>query len=235
MLNTTKFLKLPRFKISRPKIERISFVASVAFILQCGLSAGPITHIDYQLISLGNLGNNVSQSKMEQMVDDLLRRGANINAAKYGVDFWGVFSLESALHSATSNRNYNLVEVLLSRGANPNNPIETSHHGPLTIAVKHNDYEMAVILLDNGANVDGNYTYSSGRKYTPLHFAVERDYYDLAQLLLEKGANPNQRNPESPLLKGPVAMAKTKKMRDLLISHGGEKTYCQKITSIFFK
>lgn len=58
---------------------------------------------------------------------------------------------------------------------------------PMTLAVRNGDHEVARVLLDLGANVNGE----KGDPWSPLESAVHNNRLDLARLFLERGANVN--------------------------------------------
>ncbi len=66
--------------------------------------------------------------------------------------------------------------------------IDVNRHTPLTIACENNNMELAKILLDAGADVNGRY-----RKDVdiPLHYAVESNKVELVKMLLDRGADVN--------------------------------------------
>ena len=101
------------------------------------------------------------------------------------------------LSEAIWTNDYEMVKQLLLLGANVNLPIcvrppfskqITRGETPLILAAEYGCYDIALLLLDNGAeqtpNDDGN---------TPLHVAAPMN---LVELLVERGGDVNARNTE---------------------------------------
>lgn len=81
-------------------------------------------------------------------------------------------------------------ELLLQAGAAVNGIQSTQTPSPLQFAsMKPSCYDMAKVLVDNGASAAGNPVLASGR--SPLQLAVQDDNIELAQLLLKNGADVN--------------------------------------------
>lgn len=128
----------------------------------------------------------------KDMVKLLLEKGANVNA-KVKDDHFGETSFFAALKSGRVE----VLPLLLEGGANLNarnsfgeTPLYSvmsrrySFSGEATKSPNAKD--MAMILIDNGANVK----VSEGGE-TLLHHAADSGWYDLAELLIEKGVNVN--------------------------------------------
>jgi ankyrin repeat protein len=85
-------------------------------------------------------------------IDLLLDRGADVNATAIGED--------TPLHWAVREKNADLVNKLLAKGANPNAPLadtpnSTGHPDyttPLWYAIGNQDVAMMTLLLDKGAD-----------------------------------------------------------------------------------
>ncbi|KAF2193473.1 ankyrin, partial [Zopfia rhizophila CBS 207.26] len=86
----------------------------------------------------------------------------------------------------------------------------------LHVAASHGNEDMAMLLLDHGANIHAEEDKSG---YTPLDMAVEEDRQRMALLLLQRGADVMDG-------KGlPMFLAKTNGhdgMARLLIKHGAD-------------
>ena len=111
------------------------------------------------------------------MVAMLLDLGADQNGGEYN---W-----RTALHWAAANRNPEVAELLLDRGADvaalSNGVVET----PLMVSVRAGTLETAELLLDRGA--DPNQTAYSGP--TALHYAAGRGRPEMVRLFLDRGAS----------------------------------------------
>jgi ankyrin repeat protein len=114
-------------------------------------------------------------------------------------DFWDM----APLHWAVTCRNTAMVNLLLEKGANPNNKgrFRRKRHMPLAdgprkgtplgLAVSYNYMEIVRILIQYGAGVNET-DYSS---MTPLIWSITKNFPSLTALLLQNGANVNLRNP----------------------------------------
>jgi ankyrin repeat protein len=131
------------------------------------------------------------------VVDLLLQRGANVNAASQAGFTPLVFA---ALKNDAPS-----VKRLLTAGADPNYALPDKTK-VLTVATASLSYAASMALLDGGA--DPNVADSTG--HTPLHLAAQTGALDLAKKLLAKGANPNVRtNPDKDAPYRPAAGEQT--------------------------
>ena len=125
-----------------------------------------------------------------------------------------------SLHEAVKKRDIETVRLLIKTGADLNAWDRTDGWTPLHMAVYHGYTDIAEILVNAGANVDGKDQYNNaplhygallGRKDTvrllidkgadvnikgsdgiiPLHSAISKDHLETAKLLIEKGSNVN--------------------------------------------
>ena len=112
-----------------------------------------------------------------------------------------------------------IVKLLLDKGADPNIPANNSFKvTPLHSAVAISSYEIAELLIKNGANVNAKQM----QDVTPLHSAAHNGQTALAKLLIDHGAGVNAKmeNGQTPLF-----MALEKKFQetaDLIKRHGGQ-------------
>lgn len=95
----------------------------------------------------------------------------------------------TTLANAIINKQRDVVRDYILRGG-PVNEIDEYGFTPLIESAITNDFEMAKILLDGGADVLMPDLVGG----TALHWAVENENMPLARLLLEKGADPNAAN-----------------------------------------
>jgi len=91
----------------------------------------------------------------------------------------------TALYLAVRLKNKDLVKDLLARGADPNQPSDDTLC--LAEAVSRNDIQMATILLDAGADINGSIIH----KDTALMEACETGNLDLVEWVLSRGADVN--------------------------------------------
>jgi len=89
---------------------------------------------------------------------------------------------------AVRTRATNEVVDLLAKGANINCAVLPFFNDtPLWVACRSNDFSMAELLIEHGANVNA----LTGTGDSPLHAAIENGNLALVKLLLSKGANVN--------------------------------------------
>ena len=88
----------------------------------------------------------------------------------------------SLLYTATHNGHWEVVRFLLAQGADPNKPGVTMT--PLKLAATFGRRDIAVLLLDAGADVDPR----DRQGWTPLMSAADRGHVDMIRLLLSRGA-----------------------------------------------
>jgi ankyrin repeat protein len=83
----------------------------------------------------------------------------------------------------------NIVEILLSSGANVND-IDKSGYSPLHLACEKGHVDIALLLLSRGAKVNNKNT----RGWSPLWMACFNGHVHIVELLLTRGANVNDKN-----------------------------------------
>ena len=108
-------------------------------------------------------------------VEDLISRGANVNATnEYMV---------TPIHWASYGGHDSVVDMLLKNGANVN-AINDNMNTPLHYASSFGHDSVIDILLNNGANVNATNEYMK----TPLHIASVRGHDSVIDMLLKNGA-----------------------------------------------
>lgn len=124
-----------------------------------------------------------------ELVKELLESGVPADADAYNFfkgNYVSSSEYDTALAKAVLRRDYEMAELLLRYGANPDR--DTGYKDtPFSVAIDNNDCEMIQLLLLYGA--DANYKVSSGDTYLVL--ACRKGYKSIVELLLENGANPN--------------------------------------------
>lgn len=91
------------------------------------------------------------------------------------------------LHHAAHGNHPKVCEVVFSSGALID-ALDFHGHTPLCHAVEQNSVDCAVLLIQNGANVNQSAGHHGG---TVLHRAIVLRFVDLSLLLLDNGADPN--------------------------------------------
>jgi len=121
-----------------------------------------------------------------ETVDELIKRGANVNLKRY--------SGETPLRFAAMNGHVKIVKALLRAGADPNVKVMSPHAGeitPLTSAINSdsaNRVEIAHILIQAKAQINPTGTFF----VSPLMHAVND--LEMVKLLIDNGAEVNQKN-----------------------------------------
>lgn len=153
------------------------------------------------------------QLSLEKENDDtmayfLIAQGANLNSVDGGSN--------TPISAAMSNHHNNLMLKLLELGVDLNIKTKTS---PLGIATIRKDIKTIEMLLENGADVDGEDL--SGT--TALIFAVIINNKDVVELLLRKGAQINKRSGKLKRTPLEQAIAQSRVyMVKLLLQHGAD-------------
>ena len=107
----------------------------------------------------------------------LLAKGANIQKGASWKDN------EQPLHVAATHGYFELVDLLLKNGADPN--AETwSHQTPLQMAAMNGKKDVVNLLLKNKANVNAKDKFND----TALSLAQERNQNEIVQILKDHGA-----------------------------------------------
>jgi ankyrin repeat protein len=94
----------------------------------------------------------------------------------------------TALHWAVRRWYFDLTQLILQKGANPNIKDTDGNSALHLTAIAGGSYDhLPELLLDYGAEVDSR----NVGNYTPLHLAAESGYIEGAILLVKKGADVN--------------------------------------------
>ncbi len=114
--------------------------------------------------------------------------------------------------------------------------VNTTSSNPLRTAIQYGFIDMAITLLDRGANPNIRFVNSS----SALLLALENDYYDLSTKMVECGAEVNIRNPKglTPLIW--ASLSGYKRTVEFLIENGADINVTTNdgwnaITGAFFK
>lgn len=116
-----------------------------------------------------------------EIIEFLLGHSGDINQ---------LYSGETLLHTATKNNYIAVVELLVTRGADPTTRNALGEN-VAQLAVRY-DYVVVMKLLIEKGGVD--VSVSTDRGTTFLHSTVKYNYLNMTKLLLEKGANADAPN-----------------------------------------
>jgi ankyrin repeat protein len=116
-----------------------------------------------------------------EIIEFLLGHSGDINQ---------LYSGETLLHTATKNNYIAVVELLVTRGADPTTKNALGEN-VAQLAVRY-DYVVVMKLLIEKGGVD--VCVSTDRGTTFLHSTVKYNYLNMTKLLLEKGANADAPN-----------------------------------------
>lgn len=158
------------------------------------LNAAPDLDVNLRLSSHERLLSRAILQDRLDLVEALLRRGANPNLCAR--QFCPV---QSAIYRGSRGA----VDALLKAGADPNQHDEAIGvlEGPLSAAAFRGDLELAERLIAAGARVNGQ-----GRGEPPLMAAASAANRPMAELLIARGADPFFRS-ERPPGRGPLDSA----------------------------
>lgn len=123
--------------------------------------------------AIRRLGTDPDASAVRALLDE-----------KYNVDVCAENS--AALHAAVLVESLEVVKLLLARGANAK--AKQGNATPLSLAVERNLVEIALLLLQHGADVNHRLDtwVNDFKNVTALHIAVERQHADMVDLLLSQ-------------------------------------------------
>ena len=132
-----------------------------------------------------------------------------------------------SIHDAAGDGNIEAVKQHLAAGTDVNAKDDLTGLTPLFDAVSSGKKEVAALLIDKGADVNGKIAMG----FTALHNAAGNGRYEIIELLIEKGADVNEKNDSgiTPLDMSEVSAGRDeeteldyKEVDDLLRKHGGK-------------
>ena len=123
------------------------------------------------------------RSGSSELVELVLTCGAQVNE----FDRLGGHPLSFALE----NQRYDITELLLDRGANPN-IMRTEKESWVATAIRTGDRRLADTLMDNGACTHG---LTSEDGHSLLGWAIAREWNDIAMRLIDEGTDVRFREP----------------------------------------
>lgn len=141
-----------------------------------------------------------------KIAEILIKHGADVNVqAEDGV---------TPLVNAILTNKPEMVDLLLSNGANPNYVLPDTGESPIIIAARNGNTKMVDSLINDGANVN----YLDSGSLTSLDWAMIRNHSDCAEILINKGALITENRSNRPMM---IALfRKNFKIAQLLISKG---------------
>ena len=150
------------------------------------------------LVGCGNpeadkaLLNGINGRKIE-MVKEAIANGANVNTFN--------INIISPLHYAVSKSHNEIVELLISKGADVNFMADISRNrrsthsrglSPLIVAINVHNVEGVRMLLVNGADINAKDGNTNGE--SPLFYSLNNDNIEITKMLIDEGADFNMRN-----------------------------------------
>ncbi|MBM9538543.1 ankyrin repeat domain-containing protein [Desulfobulbus alkaliphilus] len=130
---------------------------------------------------VGWRGPALFQTEDPEMIAYLISLGADVNR---------VSSRGTLLSRAAGNGDAPLVALLLTVGADPELADERWGRTPLHEAVENGHKDVAVMLIEHGANIQPR----DNDQSAPLHLAARTGNLELATLLIDHGADVNARD-----------------------------------------
>ena len=171
--------------MNKRRIPSLSIFLGISLLLGCDYHSDSV----YLGRKEAKLLGDVNRGDIDA-VKEFLDQGGNVNLQ----DEPGMTPLHHAVNSNWKGKNFEIVNLLIERGADAK-AIDDTHHTPLHLA---SNKETAELLIDSGADVNAK-TQRTGE--TPLYAAARNAaqgasksydvYLNLTKLLIAKGANPN--------------------------------------------
>lgn len=162
--------------------------------------------------------------KEREIIEVLLANGADVNASDRGGTALHYLTRENEPMSATSKWDgFQVAELLLELGANPNIVSDWPNKTPLLIAAEKGDEKMVDLLLAYGADINQKGIWTPGQTgNTALHYAAWKGNKQMALLLLNNGADVNAQgtNKGTPLHK--AVENKQREIVALLLARGAD-------------
>ena len=171
--------------MNKRRIPSLSIFLGISLLLGCDYHSDSV----YLGRKEAKLLGDVNRGDIDA-VKEFLDQGGNVNLQ----DEPGMTPLHHAVNSNWKGKNFEIVKLLIERGADAK-AIDDTHHTPLHLA---SNKETAELLIDSGADVNAK-TQRTGE--TPLYAAARNAaqgasksyevYLNLTKLLIAKGADPN--------------------------------------------
>ena len=123
------------------------------------------------------------------------------------------------LGAAVANAHFNVIQMLLEAGADPNQKVP--HRGDTALIIACDKFNPSIRIIEllieygvklNDQDFDGN---------TALHLLSQENKFDAVELLLSHRSNPNIQNDKG---NTPLHISGSNKMAHLLIKHGADES-----------
>lgn len=137
-----------------------------------------------------------------QIVEDLIKNGANVNQALKNDPKAEkpIYQGATPLTIAVQNGHTEVAKLLITNGADVNHIINKTGATPLILAAQTGRIELAEFLIANGANI--NYVSRDGNN--PIIRAAANGHLEMVKLLIANGADINY---VSPIDENPITLA----------------------------
>lgn len=169
-----------------------------------------------------NLGHSVLHDAVYEgnlhQVQLLIDHGADLSIR--------TFSRNTLLHEAFlsgSKANCDIVKLLLERGANNCNELNSDQSKPFHLALKNGSLGMVKLLLNHGADV----TKVDSKGLTSLHLAARNLQTDVIEFILEYGLDTESRSKYGDTALRYAAQSANSKGCKALLRSGAMVNYCQ--------
>jgi len=147
-----------------------------------------------------------------EMVKEAIANGANVNTFN--------INIISPLHYAVSSSQNDIVELLISKGADVNFIGGNRGFSPLIVAINGNNVEVVRMLLANGADINAKDGNTNGE--SPLFYSLNSGNIEITKMLIDEGADFNMKNNKSLTPLDRVIGWNDDFSADLLRKHGGK-------------
>lgn len=165
----------------------------------------------------------------EEIVDLLIDNIADVNSSpKYNFTFCLHATSKTPLGIAIKKKNLTLVEKLITAGADVNISSWNDYWTPLHLAAELNAIEIALLLINNGANVNAVSNISLGYcTTTPLRIAIKNNHLEMVKLLVNNGALVNFQVNDflPPILCSTFTFVRSREMVDYLLESGADMDF----------
>ena len=126
-----------------------------------------------------------------EIVEVLVKNGAELNSHPYWGSFQYGFELTPLHITILRTDSLKIMKLLIQYGANLDKQ-STQGHTALLMALFEGQFEMAKVLIKNGANVNFININSDGQ--SPLHLAATKNDPSLTKMLIDHGAEINTKS-----------------------------------------